>query len=257
MRIMFLNQSPMNPEGQATHERTQSLLRSYTSPGTELDLCYPDEFEGAQVFRAMGAQSVLTGLHHAMEAPALIRKTVWAEQVGYDAVVQSNTFDPGVEPGRLAVRIPVIGIMRASLHSATILADRIGVTVPLPGHVPYTRRLLRMYGMESFVTGVRAVGLYGEQMEARKDELFAASVETMRALVRETAAECIVPLGGALVPYVVDPRDLEREVGVPVINTKSVSIRFAETCVSLGMSHSPITYPTANLKPEDFTAKAF
>ena len=29
--------------------------------------------------------------------------------------MQSNTFDPGVEASRLAVRIPVIGLLRASL----------------------------------------------------------------------------------------------------------------------------------------------
>lgn len=257
MRIMFLNQAPMNPAGQATHERVQRLLRSYASSGTELDLCYPDDFEGAGVMRAMGAQNVLTGLHHAMATAALVRKTVWAERNGYDAVIQSNTFDPGVEAGRLAVRIPVIGVMRATLHAAAALSDRIGMTVPLPGHVPYTRRILRAYGMQGFVTDVRAVGMYGEEMEARKDELFSKAVETMRGLIRDTGAECIIPLGGALIPYVVSPDDLAQEVGVPVFNTKSVSIRFAETCVSLGMSHSPITYPTAKLADEDFQGYAY
>ena len=43
-----------------------------------------------------------------MAAPALIRKIFWAQQNGYDAVIQSNTFDPGVEGGRLAVGIPII-----------------------------------------------------------------------------------------------------------------------------------------------------
>ena len=42
--------------------------------------------------------SILTGLHHAMATAAIIRKIVWAEENGYDAVIQSNTFDPGVEP---------------------------------------------------------------------------------------------------------------------------------------------------------------
>jgi hypothetical protein len=31
---------------------------------------------------------------------------------GYDAVISSNTFDPGVDGGRLAVGIPVIGLLR-------------------------------------------------------------------------------------------------------------------------------------------------
>jgi len=257
MRIMFLNQSPANPSGAATHERTQNLLRSYASPGTELDLCYPDDFEGAGVMRTMGAQSILTGLHHAMSTAAHIRKTVWAEQNGYDAVIQSNTFDPSVEAGRLAVRIPVIGVFRTTLHVAATLSDRIGITVPLPGHVPYTRRILRMYAMDHVVTDVRSVGEYGEDMDARRDQLFAHEVETMRQIIDETHAECIIPLGGALIPYVVSPDDLAREVGVPVMNTKSIGIRFAEMCVALGMSQSPITYPSARLRYEDFSARAY
>ena len=63
-------------------------------------------------------------------------------------------------------------------------------------------------------------------------------------------------MGGAIIPYVVDPADLEAGVGVPVFNTKSVTIRFAETCVGLGLSHSPITYPRANLSYDDFSASA-
>jgi allantoin racemase len=255
MRIMFLNLSPQNPGSTASHERTQSLLRSYCSPGTELDLCYPDDFEGAHVMRSMSAQSVLTGLHHAMTTAALIKKAVWAEQNGYDAVIQSNTFDPGVESSRSAVRIPVIGVMRATLHTAATLCDRIGITVPLPGHVPYTRRILRMYNMDHIVTDVRSVGVYGETVD--KQELFDAAVETMKGIVRDTDPEGIIPLGGALIPYIVDPLDLQREVGVPIFNTKSTSIRFAETCHALGMSHSPITYPSGKLKYEDFTSYAF
>ncbi len=256
MRIMFLNQSPRNPRGDATHERTQALLRSYCSPGTELDLLYPDDFPGAHIMTAMGSQNTLTGLHHAMETPALIRKTVWAQDNGYDAVIQSNTFDPGVESGRLAVRIPVVGVFRASIHVAATIADRIGVTVPLPGHVPYTRRILRSYGMEHFVTDVRAVGIYGEDSPERRQELRDAALATMQAVVRETGAECILPLGGALIPYMVDPKELEPEVGVPVLNTKIIGIHTAEMLVRFGMSHSERTYPTAKLRYEDFTATA-
>jgi hypothetical protein len=94
-------------------------------------------------------------------------------------------------------------------------------------------------------------------MDQRKDDLFRAAAETMKGVIRDTSPECIIPLGGALIPYVVDPADLQREVGVPVLNTKSIGIRFAETCVSLGMSQSPITYPSAKLRYEDFAATAY
>ena len=254
MRIMWLSHTPRNPSRPDDGHVTE-LLRSYTSPGTELDVYNVDDFEGARVMRRMSEQSVLTGLSHAVATGAIIRKIVWAEQQGYDAVIQSNTFDPGIEQGRLAVRIPTIGVFRCTLHTATTLCDRVALTVPLPGHVPYTWRILRMYGMDRFVTDIRSVGVYSDAVD--KQELFNAALETMKGLVRDTNPEGIIPLGGALIPYIVDPLDLQREVGVPVFNTKSTSIRFAETCHALGLSHSPITYPSAKLTYEDFTSYAF
>ena len=254
MRIMWLSHTPSNPN-RAANERVQNMRRGYASPGTEIDFHSPDDFEGGYVLRRMSEQSVLTGLSHAMATAAIVRKIVWAEDNGYDAVIQSNTFDPGVEPGRLAVRIPVIGVMRCTLHTAATLCDRIAVTVPLPGHVPYTRRILRMYGMDHFVTDVRSVGIYSEAVDRQK--LYDAALETMWGLVRDTSPEGIVPLGGALIPSIVDTADLQRELGVPVFNTKSISIRFAETCHALGLTHSQITYPSAKLNYEDFTSRAF
>jgi hypothetical protein len=58
-------------------------------------------------------------------------------------------------------------------------------------------------------------------------------------------------LGGAIIPYIVDPKDLEAEVGAPVLNPKAIGIRTAEMCVQLGMSHSPLAYPYATLSGSD------
>jgi allantoin racemase len=172
-------------------------------------------------------------------------------------VIQSNTFDPGVEASRLAVRIPMVGVFRATLHTAATLCDRIAITVPLDGHVTHTWRILRSYGMEDFVEDIRPIGIYGEALITRKDELYGRTVDLMKALKNETRAQMLLPLGGALIPYVVSPDDLAKEVGLPVLNTKAIGIRFAETLVGLGMAHSPRAYPNAGLKPEDFTQKAF
>src|SRR5262245_34441009 len=144
----------------------------------------------------IGAQSRLNGLHHMMETPAIVRKIFWAAENGYDAVISSNTFDPGVDGGRLAVAIPVIGLCRTSLHAALTLADRVGITVPLAPHVPYTWRILRMLGLDHFVSDIRPIGIYGADIARRGPEIFEKTVATMRALVDETGAEILLPLGG-------------------------------------------------------------
>jgi Asp/Glu/hydantoin racemase len=188
-----------------------------------------------------------------MEVPAIVRKIFWAAENGYDAVISSNTFDPGVDGGRLAVNIPVIGPLRTTMHAALTLADRVGVTVPLASHVPYTRRILRSYGLEQFVSDMRPIGVYVD-VQKRKAEIFDTTVKLINDMVAH-GAEIILPLGGALIPYVVNPDDLAAATGVQVLNTKAVSIRFAETCVAFKMTQSAITYPKAALKYEDFSKR--
>src|SRR3981081_2055216 len=149
MRILFVDQQPRTEKSQQPYDimAIEKLLNSYASPGTKVEIGFPDDFPGSQVILAIGGQSTLNGLHHMMETPAIVRKIFWAAENGYDAVISSNTFDPGVDGGRLAVNIPVIGLQRTAMHAALTLADRVGITVPLASHLPYTRRILRSYGL--------------------------------------------------------------------------------------------------------------
>ena len=154
------------------------------------------------------------------------------------------------------MRIPVIGVFRTALHAAAVLSNSIAIIVPLEEHIIYAWQIVHSYGMQSFVKNITAIGLYDENAEKRIDEIFARAVEVMRATIKTSGAGCIIPLGGAVVPTLVSPKDLEREVGVPVLNTKAIGIRFAEMCVQLGMTQSARSYPRAQLRYEDFTAFA-
>ena len=253
MRILVINQAPRTRKSGPSYnvERIEALLNSYATQGTKIEIGFPEPFEGSQLKDAIGGQNMLNGLHHMMETPAIVRKIFWAQENGYDAVISSNTFDPGVDGGRLAVSIPVIGPLRTTVHAAAVLADRIGITVPLPPHVPYTWRILRTYGLDRFVTDIQPIGVYTNVQE-RKAEIVETTTRLIKSLVDDKRSEIIVPLGGALIPYIVDPDDLEKATGVQVLNTKAISIRFAEMCVQLGMTQSALTYPRARLASGDF-----
>jgi Asp/Glu/hydantoin racemase len=257
MRILLLNQAPRTASRGPAYDvqSVETLVNSYASPGTKIEIGFPDDFDGSDVFHALGGQSNLNGLHHMIETPAIVKKIVWAAENGYDAVISSNTFDPGVDGGRLAVDIPVIGPLRTAMHAALTLADRVGITVPLASHVPYTRRILRSYGLESFVSGIKPIGVYGKDIKSRKSEIFDITTGLIRGLIDE-GAEIIVPLGGALIPYVVDPAELAAATGVQVLNTKAICVSFAEMCVRLRMTQSAITYPRGTLSSKDFTTRS-
>lgn len=245
MRIMLLNHSfrRHSPEDEA---HITALVNSYASPGTTVELHYPEDLGGGEVLRQLEEKKNLSGLHHILETPALVKKIIEAERSGFDAVVQSNTFDPGVEAARLAVRIPVVGPLRSSCHFAACLCDRFAFITPLDSHVPYVHRILQAYRMDHFVTAIKAINMYESGSLSSHHNTI---VERTIALGKELAtggAQAVIPLGGRLFPYEVIPEEVEPEIGVPVINTKSVSIRFAELMASGKMIHSGKAYPYAS-----------
>lgn len=251
MRIMFLNYFPQTPGDEERSARREVALNRYASPGTRVELHFPEELPGANVIADHVQRQVVPALDHQLRAPGVIRRIVWAEQHGYDAVVQSNTFDPAVDAARQAVRIPVVGVCRTSLHVAATLTEAIGMTVPLDTHVGYAWQIVHRYHMQHLVKDIRAIGVY-ENAADRLDEIVARNVEVMRSIVDDTGAGCLIPLGGALVPQLVDPHEIEKEVGVPVLNTNAIGIRFAEMYVQLGLSHPSRTQPSVRLRYEDF-----
>jgi Asp/Glu/hydantoin racemase len=110
-------------------------------------------------------------------------------------------------------------------------------------------------GMEKFVTGIQSLGIYGTDLNERKQEIAEKTASLIRCLVDETGAQGVIPLGAALIPKIVDPADLEKITGVPVYNTTAVAVRVAEMCVSLGLTQSPLTYPRGKLTYQDFAGK--
>ncbi|HXG50337.1 MAG TPA: aspartate/glutamate racemase family protein [candidate division Zixibacteria bacterium] len=256
MRIMFLNHS-YKRHSPALESHILKLLYSYASPGTEFELAYPEDLGGGEVLSLLEERKALSGLHHILETPALVKKAIEAERLGFDAVIQSNTFDPGVEASRLAVRIPVVGLLRASLHFAASLCDRFGVIVPLQTHIPHTLRLVQSYGMSAFLSGIRTVNLYDTgDLSAYHDTVIERTLAAARELIAE-GAQAILPLGGKIYPYVVEPRELEPELGVPVINTKAVGVRFAELLVVTKCTHSAKAYPwSAGITPDAISRRS-
>jgi allantoin racemase len=257
MRIMILNHQPKREGGAAYEARVTALLASYASPGTTIEMHYPEDLGGGEVTSNLRKSQALAGLHHALETPALVKKIIEAERSGFDAVVQSNTFDPAVEAARCAVRIPVVGVLRVACHFAATLCDRFGFIAPLDSHAVYAQRIIENYRMGRFVSGLKAINTYETgDLSAHHDLLLERMLAVGKELIA-SGAQALIPLGARLVPYVVLPLELEAELKVPVINTELVGIRHAETLVNGKNSHSIKSYPwSEGLTPENISRRA-
>ena len=256
MRFMFLNHSAEHHSGEL-EVHIAKLLKTYASPDSTFELAYPEDLGSGAVLRLLEERKALSGLHHILETPALVKKAIEAERQGFDAVIQSNTFDPGVEASRLAVRIPVIGLLRASLHFAATICDRFGLIVPLETHMPHTLRMVQTYGMTPFVSGIRTVGLYDTgDLSGYHDVVVERTLAVGKELVAQ-GAQAIIPLGGKIYPYVVTPEELEPHLGVPVINTKAVGVSYAELMARNHIKHSLKAYPCpTGLDPDAVSARS-
>ena len=61
MRILMLNQAPRQKDRHPAYDvaAIDKLVNSYASPGSKIEIGFPDAFEGSDVFHTLGAASNL------------------------------------------------------------------------------------------------------------------------------------------------------------------------------------------------------
>ncbi|MBI3966847.1 MAG: hypothetical protein HY329_14540 [Chloroflexi bacterium] len=189
----------------------------------------------------------LTGAELAQVAPLVADRVKQAAAEGCDAAVIYGTFDPGAEPARNLVRIPVVGTGRAGLLVGAALGDRFGVLVYEDSLVPAIAKVIRLYQMERWVASIRAVNIPSIEMQRRTDELRERLIRLSRQAVEQDGAEVIVPMGLSMIPNIVPAHELAAACGVPVVDALIAGVRLAESLVLMKASHSPIAYPPSPL----------
>ena len=206
----------------------------------------------------VGIVSVATTAYNRGNSPAEVQLVVpafvdafrRAEAEGYDAVVPLGTLDLGVEAGRSAVDIPVIGPAEAMLHIACMLGNRFGLLVYSQTSLILCRRTVAQYGMTDKVVAFRQSGFHLPDIAANRDATIAKFVENARSLVEEHDCDVILPMGITQCPVHVSPDWLSKELGVPVVEGIGAPIRLAALFASLGLRHSRRHWPRSALFPD-------
>ncbi len=175
-------------------------------------------------------------------APAYIESYRQAEREGYDAVVPLGMLDLGVDGGKSAVDIPVVGPMEASLHIASLLGDRFGLIVYHKSLLAFNRAIVRRYGMEDRIVGFGVSGFDLPDLAAHRDEVVQNFVAEARRLLQQ-GAELIIPMGISQCPVHIKPDWLQEQLGVPVVEGIGAPIRVAALLAGLGLKQSRVRWP--------------
>ncbi len=218
---------------EADLNRRIEILKSYASPGTEINL----------VMTRNPPPSVDSLAEMELAAPGILEQVVRSEKEGADAVLIWGGHDPSLLSARSLVDIPVLGPGSASMHIASFLADYFSLIVQLPEVEQLAWRQIRDYKLEEKCVGVYSVDI--PVLELGKPESYEAVKETVIESIDDGAdAVCF---GCMALNNHVDKLTEELKKshpGTTIVHPGRTSIRLAEMLVELGLTQSRFTYPS-------------
>jgi allantoin racemase len=221
VKILVIN--PNTTESMTEHLRRE--LEGVAGPGVELTCANPEH----------GPVSIESAYDEALAIPPTLELVRSAEREGYDAVVLACFSDPGLEAARELVSIPVVGIEEATLHLAAQLGFRFTILTTRCQRVPAKTEHVAMRGLAGRLASVRPLEMSVLEMDAEPERTKTRILEVAGAAVREDGAEVIILGCAGLAGYAAD---MERELGVVVLDPSPVALLTAEMIVRLGVRHS-------------------
>jgi len=235
MKIMVV----MGEYPAAEGEKRRQAVRACASTGTEISF----DVIKATFFRHSNSQ-----VNSLSAGPLVAEVAIKAEAAGFDAVVPFGTLDAGVELSRNLVKIPVVGAGQSVMHLGAQLSNRLGVVAYEDKSIPFMSKQIQAWRVADYVVGMRGIGIPLPESTKNRDAMRGRFIEVARHLIDQCDAEIIVPMGVTMVPVQYAPQEMEKELGVPVMNALKTSIQTAEMLVRMGLTHSMRTYPRPPVK---------
>lgn len=225
MRIFVVN--PNTSESMTDHIRRE--LERIKRPDTELKV----------VCSEYGPVSIESAYDEALAQPATLERVRQANEEGYDAVILACFSDPGLDAAKEISDIPVIGIEESTMHIAAMLGHKFSITTAFRSRVPTRELHVRERGLESSYASTLVLGMSVLEMDAEPERAKARILEVAREAVEGEGAEVIILGCAGLAGYA---EDIERELGVVVLDPTSVALKITEAIVDLGVRHSKIAH---------------
>lgn len=190
------------------------------------------------VKRSVGGPATIDSSYDEAYAIApLIDLVKQSTQEGYDAVILACFCEVGVEAAREISSVPVFGMEEVTLATAVTLGEKFGILTEKAPRVAMKMRHVRRYGLLERMASIRPLGLSVAELDREPQRTKAAGMDLARRMVEEDGAEVIIMGCAAMAGY---SDELERQLGVPVLDPLVVALKFVEAIVDMGQSHSRV-----------------
>lgn len=156
---------------------------------------------------------------------------------GFDAYVLACFGDPGLLECREITEAPVIGIAESSILFASQLGYKFSIITVLERIEAMMEETVKQVGMESRCASIRCTDVTVLDLEENRDQAKETLLEMGKNAVEKDGAE-VLCLGCAGMSGL--DEELQKELGVPVIDPVVAGVKMAEAIVDQGKKTSKI-----------------
>lgn len=156
-----------------------------------------------------GAPPFIGSSRDQTEAGPFLLSMIRKQEAAYDGFIVACHLDPCLDSAKEVTKKPVMGIGEVSMRMAPLLGDSFSVVGSSPATIRIKRRLAEKYGLDRFLSSVRAPK---EDWEGSLEEKL---IRAAKQAVEEDGAQVIV-LGCAGFSGL--DKEIEASVGVPVLD---------------------------------------
>jgi allantoin racemase len=223
MKVLVLNPNT----SAAVTDRIAGVVRRVARPDTE-----------AVVMQIPHGPEVLESYYdEAIAAPYILQAVQDAAGQGFDAIIVAAFCDPGLEAVREISTIPVYALEETTFAVALLLGNKFGILTEKKHKVAVKQQHVRKHGLDSRFAGVRPLNMGVAEIACEPDRVKQTGTEVARRLVEEDGAEVIIMGCASMAGY---SADLERELGVPVLDPIAVTLKVVEGLTEIGIRHSKL-----------------
>ena len=197
-----------------------------------------------------GPASIECRFDDAFSVPDLLKKTLQAEQQGFNAVVVNCMADSGLAALREAVSIPVVATAQTAMHVASLLGGGFGYIGLLEKCRAQATDLAAVYGLENRLVAYASIDTkvlaITEHEETVADKLGEAAVNMIRQ--HHVGSIILGCTGFVNCAEKMQARVVSEGLSAQIINPLPLAIHLADALVKAGLSHSKGTYPDPDTK---------
>lgn len=248
IRIVSAIVWPAQDQTGEPREELEKRRREYLERRKKLfRLCAGTEIDSVGIEK--GPSSIECRYDEILAIPEVVKRVKEAEEEGVDACVINCFGDPGVRASREVANIPVVGPCESSFMVAASLCNKFSVITVLKSVVGIIEENVKLYGISDKLASARAVDIPVLELHTDNESTARALLEEGKKALEEDGAEVLI-LGCTGMTGMAER--LSKELGVYVVDPLPTAVKFAETLVNLGLSHSKITFPSPPEKERFF-----